>query len=133
MLIHNHAHELEDDARILRGLVAATSPSELMLGADIGWVVHGGWDPARFVTEFGARLAYLHVRDVVQIDGEDGFTEVGRGEMDWTAFAEALRRVNYRGWLTAESEFSDRWHGYADPGKTAAAQYAGMTKVFGEG
>lgn len=134
MAIHNHAHELADDARVIRALLAATSPSELMLGADIGWVAHGGWDPVAFLTEFGARLDYLHVRDVVQVDGEDGFTEVGRGTLDWGAITAALRQLEYRGWLTAESEFSDRWRGFADPAETAAAQYAGMTRVLaGEG
>jgi sugar phosphate isomerase/epimerase len=134
MAIHNHAHELADDARIIRALLAATSPSELMLGADIGWIVHGGWDPVAFVAEFGARIGYLHVRDVVQVDGQDGFTEVGRGTLDWPAMAAALRQFGYHGWLTAESEFSDRWYGLADPAETAAAQYAGMTRVLtGEG
>lgn len=131
MAIHNHAHELADDARIIRALLAATSPSGLMLGADIGWVVHGGWDPVTFVSEFGARLAYLHVRDVDRVDGQNGFTEVGRGTMDWTAFSDALRAVEFRGWLTAESEFSERWHGLSEPTETAAAQHAGMVEAFG--
>jgi sugar phosphate isomerase/epimerase len=133
MAIHNHAHELADDARIIRALLAATSPSDLMLGADIGWVVHGGWDPVAFVTEFGARIGYLHVRDIVQVDDQDGFTEVGRGTLDWPALAAALRQFGYHGWLTAESEFSDRWHGFADPEETAAAQYAGMTRALASG
>lgn len=130
MAIHNHAHELADDARIIRALIASTSPAELMLGADVGWVVNGGWDPVAFVTEFGARLAYLHVRDVVHVDGQDGFTEVGRGTMDWGSFTNALRTVGYHGWLTAESEFSDRWHGLSEPSQTSVAQYAGMVEAF---
>jgi len=133
MAIHNHDHELANDARVLRALIDSTGPAELMLGADIGWVVQGGWDPIAFVTAFGARLDYLHVRDVLRVDGKAGFTEVGRGTMDWTALSEALRRAGYRGWLTAESEFSEHWHGLDDPAATAAAQYDGMSRVFPAG
>ncbi|HEV2067162.1 MAG TPA: sugar phosphate isomerase/epimerase [Thermomicrobiales bacterium] len=130
MAIHNHDHELANHARILRALIASTSPAELMLGADIGWAMYGGWDPVAFVSEFGARLGYLHVRDVVQVDGKAGFTEVGRGTTDWPAFSEALRWAGYRGWLTAESEFSDHWRGLDDPAASAAAQYDGMRRAF---
>lgn len=130
LAIHNHDHELANDARVLRALIDATSPAELMLGADIGWVVHGGWDPIAFVTEFGSRLEYLHIRDVVYVDGKVGFTEVGRGTMDWPAFSEALRRAGYRRWLTAESEFSEHWRGLDDPAASAAVQYDGMSQAF---
>lgn len=130
MAIHNHDHELANDARILRALIDATSPAGLMLGADIGWVVHGGWDPVAFVTAFGARLEYLHVRDVVRVDGKTGFTEVGRGMVDWPAVSNALRQTGYQGWLTAESEFSGHWRGLDDPVASAAAQYQGMRQAF---
>jgi len=130
MTIHNHDHELVNDARILRTLIDATSPAELMLGADIGWVVYGGWDPVAFVSEFGARLEYLHIRDVERVKSEVGFTEVGRGMVNWLAISQALRQTGYQGWLTAESEFSGHWRGLADPVASAAAQYQGMRQAF---
>ncbi|MBA2468584.1 MAG: sugar phosphate isomerase/epimerase [Chloroflexia bacterium] len=124
--IHNHDHELADDARVLRAIVGGTSGGEIRLGADLGWVAHGGWDPAVFIDTFGDRLSYLHVRDVREIDGRARFVEVGSGDMDWPAIRAALGRVSYTGWLVAESEFTDTWIGFSDPMQTAEAQVAGM-------
>lgn len=128
--IHNHAHELGDDARILRALVAGTRADELKLGADLGWIVHGGWDPVSFLLEFGDRVSYLHLRDVVNRNGTPGFIEVGRGSLDWPAIIREGRLAGYGGWLTAESEFGELWFGHTDSGETAAAQLAGMRHVF---
>lgn len=128
--IHNHAHELRDDARILRALVTGTSAADLKLGADIGWVVHGGWDPVTFLLEFGDRVTYFHIRDVVKRNGTSGFIEVGRGSMDWPSIIRDGGLARFDGWLAAESEFGDLWLGHTDPAQTAAAQLAGMRKFF---
>ncbi len=128
MSIHNHAHELRDDARVLRSIVEGTDAAHVTLGADIGWVVAGGWNAVAFINAFGNRLGYLHVRDVQTHDGRVGFVEVGKGDMDWPAVVDQLRRVEFSGWLTAESEFTDDWFGLEDPLETASAQFHGMTQ-----
>jgi sugar phosphate isomerase/epimerase len=128
--IHNHAHELQNDARVLHALLESTNPDHLSLGADIGWVVYSGWDPIAFLDTFGNRLSYLHVRDVRTEGERTGFIEVGRGSMDWGAFTTKLRQIGFVGWLTAESEFSDYWLGIADPQETATAQFQGMSMNF---
>lgn len=124
--IHNHDHELADDARVLRAIVEGASGAGIRLGADLGWVAHAGWDPAVFIDAFGDRLSYLHVRDIRDIAGEGHVVEIGRGEMDWPAITAALVRVGYTGWLVAESEFTDAWDGLTDPVATARAQFEGM-------
>ncbi len=126
--IHNHDHELADDARVLRAIVRGTSEGEIRLGADLGWVAQGGWDPTVFIVALGDRLSYLHVRDVEVIDGRARFVEVGHGALDWPAILAALFRMGYTGWLVAESEFTDAWTGLADPVQTALAQFEGMRK-----
>jgi len=125
--IHNHAHELEDDARVLHEIFEAASESPLKLGADLGWVRQGGVDPVAFIDAFGGLLSYLHVRDS---GTPDGFIEVGRGSMDWSGIRAALDRVGYRGWLVAESEFNDLWRGETDPDTTARLQLEGMRGMF---
>lgn len=124
--IHNHDHELMDDARVLRAILEGASG--IRLGADLGWAALAGWDPLLFVDTFGERLSYLHVRDV---DAGNRFVEVGRGTMDWSAITGALDRIGYAGWLVAESEFTDTWGGLTAPGETAQAQFAGMQNQLG--
>lgn len=129
--IHNHAHELQDDARVLRAILEYTDPEQVSLGADIGWVVNGGWDVVDFLAAFGDRIGYLHVRDVIARLDPPGFIEVGHGTMDWSAVTARVRDLGFDGWLTAESEYSELWHGREDAIETATAQYEGMTRVFG--
>lgn len=128
--IHNHAHELRNDARILRALFEHTDATHVSLGADIGWVAYSGWDPVLFLETFGERLTYLHIRDIIQEDAQPGFIEVGRGDFDWAPIITALQSLEYQGWLTAESELSDAWHGYSDPGQTVSEQFRGISRVF---
>jgi sugar phosphate isomerase/epimerase len=128
--IHNHAHELADDARVLHAIFDAASGTPLKLGADIGWVRQGGVDPVTFIGTFGSLLSYLHVRDY---GTPDGFIEVGRGSMDWSGIGAALDRAGYRGWLVAESEFNDLWRGETDPETTARLQIEGMRREFAGG
>jgi sugar phosphate isomerase/epimerase len=125
LVYHNHAAEIADDARICAAIVAACAPEDVMLGADLGWVAHAGMQVPEFIARFGARLAYAHVRDVTAIGG-GGFTEVGRGVLNYGAIFAALDAADYRGWLVAESEFGPNWHGADDIEATVAAQLTGL-------
>ena len=122
---HNHAAELAGDAEIIATMVARLDAAELGLGTDLGWVVRGGADPLEFVSQFGDRLAYLHVRDLTAGPGRR-FTEVGQGVEDIPALIRALDGVGYRGWLVVESEFGDGWQGATDPEETVRRQHAGL-------
>lgn len=110
---HNHAGELAHDALVLDAI-------DIPLAPDLGWVAYAGVDVPTFVRRFADRMAYLHVRDVV--DG--GFTEVGRGRLDFGAIVGELS--NYSGWWVAESELGERWRGLEDPDATVRAQYEGL-------
>jgi sugar phosphate isomerase/epimerase len=126
--IHNHDHELADDARVLRAVLEGASGGGIRLGADLGWVANAGWDPVRFIHTFGEFLSYIHIRD---LDAEGRFVEVGHGALDWPAIMGALEGIGYAGWLVAESEFTDAWGGLTDPQATARAQFEGMTERLG--
>lgn len=128
--LHNHAHEFSGDARVLNAIVAGTDPAQVKLGADLGWVAFAGWDPVAFLETFGERVSYLHVRDLRTVDGAKKFVEVGQGEFDWPRIRQALRAINYRGWLVAESEFTPDWAGQQDARETATLQLNGLRAVF---
>lgn len=129
--IHNHAHEFAGDGRVLNAIVAGTDPETVKLGADLGWVAFAGWDPVRFLEVFGERVSYLHVRDLRKGDGGPTFVEVGQGAFQWPAIRDALTKLNYQGWLVAESEFTPAWAGQQDARETATLQLSGLQSVFG--
>lgn len=129
VVYHNHAVEIEDEARVLAAIVARCTPDEVMLAPDLGWVAHAGMRVESLLDRFGPRIAYLHVRDVTAYGAAGGFIEIGRGILDYRAIAAALDRLGYRGWLTVESEFNQFWRGLAGPFETAASQLAGLRAV----
>jgi len=126
---HNHAAEVQDEARVLAAIVARCAPDEVMLAPDLGWVAHAGMGVESLLDRFDARIAYLHVRDVTACGATGGFIEIGRGILDYRAILAALDHLGYRGWLTVESEFNQFWRGLTDPRETAAAQLAGLRAV----
>ncbi|MBA2753053.1 MAG: sugar phosphate isomerase/epimerase [Chloroflexia bacterium] len=122
---HNHAAELARDAELIATIVGRLDPAEMGLGTDLGWVVRGGADPLEFVSRFGDRLAYLHVRDLT-VGPDSRFTEIGQGAEDIPALLRALEGAGYRGWLVAESEFGDGWRGATDPEQPIRRQFVGL-------
>ena len=126
VVFHNHAAELEEDARVLQAIVEECAPENVALGPDLGWVAHAGVDVVEFIERFGSRIDYVHVRDVTAYGSNGGFIEIGRGVLDHAAILAALRSHGYRGWLMAESEFGLAWRGALDPLASAALQFAGL-------
>ena len=126
---HNHAAEIQDEARVLAAIVARCTPDEVMLAPDLGWVAHAGMKVEDFLDRFGPRITYLHVRDVTAYGVKGGFIEIGRGILDHGAILATLNRISYRSWLTVESEFNQFWRGLTDPRETAATQLAGLRAI----
>ncbi len=130
LTFHNHAAELAHNAQFFDTLVEQCTPEEVGLGTDLGWVAFAGTDPVDFIKRYASHLAYLHVRDLTTEAGVKRFTEVGRGDFDYSAIFTALQAIGYQGWLTAESEFNDHWGGLTEPAATASAQFAGLTTAL---
>ncbi|MHB8645112.1 MAG: sugar phosphate isomerase/epimerase family protein [Thermomicrobiales bacterium] len=126
IVYHNHAAEALNDARVLAAIVERCAPEEVMLGPDLGWIAHAGMHVEAFLARFGARIAYLHVRDVTAYGTDGGFIEIGCGILDHRAIIAALDALGYAGWLTVESEFNAYWRGLTDPTETATAQFQGL-------
>lgn len=128
---HNHGRELADNARLLRAILEGCPSGDMSLGVDLGWVAHAGWDPVEFLGQFGDRVSYVHVRDVTGNASAAGFTEVGRGTLDYRGILAALGEIGYTGWLVAESELGERWRGANSPEETARRQLAGLRSASG--
>ncbi len=96
--LHNHTWEVEDDMHEWKGMLKRMP--ELNLGPDLNWLVRGGVDPVWFIQNYGHRMTYMHIRDH---DANGKWTEaVGEGVINYPAIAEALHKINYKGWAAVE-------------------------------
>jgi L-ribulose-5-phosphate 3-epimerase len=74
---------------------------------DTGWWGTQGYDPARAISELGANIVHVHLKDV-QAVGEPHDTCVwGDGVVDVAACVRALQEIGYDGYLTIEHEPED--------------------------
>lgn len=77
---------------------------------DVGNVLLFG-HPEHWIEVLGERIARVHVKNFARRDGAgtlgDFTASLNVGSMDWNAVLEALRKVGYDGWLTAEMLVSE--------------------------
>jgi hexulose-6-phosphate isomerase len=57
-------------------------------------------DPAAWIRTLGPRIRKLDIKGFSR--AENKFTNIGAGDIDWPAVEEALREINFSGWLAAE-------------------------------
>ncbi len=74
---------------------------------DVGNIVNYAW-PEQWIDVLGARILKLDVKEFSRSKRDNeglwkGFgVEIGEGDCDWPAVREALDRIGYRGWASAE-------------------------------
>jgi sugar phosphate isomerase/epimerase len=78
--------------------------SRVGLCIDIGHTLRAGVLPEKAVKEYRDRLFDLHVKDVTAMAKDAKVIEIGRGAINYPAFMEALRKVNYKGVCSVEYE-----------------------------
>jgi inosose dehydratase len=78
--------------------------SRMGLCLDIGHARRAGIDPAKAVLQYGKRIFDLHIKDVTNGEQDGKAIEVGRGIIDFKAFVNALRKINYPGHCSIEFE-----------------------------
>lgn len=81
------------------------SESEIGLCVDTAHVAAGGGDPVEVIRTHADRLGYVHLKDL--IPEPFSFQPLGRGELDLAGVVEALKDVDYDGWLTVELDSYD--------------------------
>src|SRR5712691_7627019 len=116
---HPHAGTWVETRADLDELLRRAPAPLVKLCWDVGHAVCGGVDPVAIVREHPGRIAYIHLKDVDGdvLDGvrRDGvgfadairrrvFTELGRGRLDVPGLCDALRAIDYDGWLMVEQD-----------------------------
>lgn len=95
---HNHAVELAplDRGTALDALLGGADPAALDVQLDLAWIARAGLDPLEVLGRHGARCRSLHVKDLAVAGthrGEDGWTAVGQGTLEWERLLPAARRA----------------------------------------
>jgi sugar phosphate isomerase/epimerase len=100
---HNHDWEFRrtaDGAVPFERLAALTDPAVVKLNMDVYWVTFAGQDVGRFIATYGARIPYVHLKDL-----KGGtFTELGTGTIDFPAILAALGASAPVEWLIYEQD-----------------------------
>jgi inosose dehydratase len=119
LVFHPHAEthvEYEDQ---IEAFLQQTDARRVALCLDTGHHAYRGGDPVAFLRRHHARILYLHLKSVdrhkqewVEREGipfaiavaNDMFCEPAQGAVDFIAFRDALREVDYDGWATVEQD-----------------------------
>ena len=78
--------------------------TELELCLDTGHLLAAGGDPLATLRWWGHRVRHVHVKDALA-DGT--FCPLGSGRLDLAAFLDALRALEYEGWIVVEQDVPD--------------------------
>ncbi len=99
LVIHNHAPEIQHNAREYRYNVQHVDPAYVGFCIDTDWFKRGGQDATQLTKEAGRKIKAAHLRN-----GKDGvwLETLGPGDVDYEAIAEFLREIHFTGWLSLE-------------------------------
>jgi inosose dehydratase len=121
LVFHPHAEthvEYEDQ---IEAFLRQTDPDRVSLCLDTGHHAYRGGDPVEFMRRHHERIPYLHLKN---IDGEvrkrvqdegisfvtavdmEMFCEPSAGAVDFEAFRDVLRDVDFDGWAIVEQDMS---------------------------
>jgi inosose dehydratase len=137
LVIHHHAGTFIETAQEIEAIMAATDPERVGLLIDTGHAVYGGADPLALLERFGARVRYVHLKDVdrgelarvrqTEIAMSEAwrrgvFCPLGQGVVDLGAFCGALVRRGFSGWAIVEQDVVAQEDGSLHPDPFRSAQ-----------
>src|SRR5574340_606118 len=99
LYLHQHAPEMQEDAREWRYDLAHTDPKNLALCLDVDWIKRGGQDVMTLVKEAAPRLGSLHLRSM---RGGVWTEEFGDGDIDYREVAAFLKKTGFTGVASVE-------------------------------
>jgi inosose dehydratase len=129
---HHHMGSIIEAEADVDALMAGSS-KEVMLCFDTGHMLFGGGDVMAMLDRWAERVQHVHYKDIrpdvvrdvrandksfldAVIDG--AFTVPGHGCIDFQAVSDALKAMDYRGWIVVEAE--------QDPAKAPPFDYSKM-------
>ncbi|MCU0831314.1 MAG: sugar phosphate isomerase/epimerase [Rhizobiaceae bacterium] len=108
---HNHDFELFNVGhdQMPLDLLMHAAPS-LKLELDVAWVYVAKEDPVRWINAYRDRLVSIHLKDRApagQKTNEDGWADLGTGELDWPRIVAAIQASSARHFIVEHDNPSD--------------------------
>ncbi|GIP20274.1 sugar phosphate isomerase/epimerase [Paenibacillus sp. J22TS3] len=107
LLYHNHDFELSEEYEgqpALDAMFSQVPASLLQAELDTCWVHFAGYDPVEYILKYTGRLPLVHFKDMVtKADGSAETVELGQGEVDLKAIADAAVASGAE-WLVVEQD-----------------------------
>jgi sugar phosphate isomerase/epimerase len=102
---HYHHHDFEfkkvdGDKTGMDLLMEGLDPEAVDFCLDVAWIQKGGENPAEYLTRHQDRVSYLHFKDF----DADGWTELGRGVVDFDAIMRVLPDLPHVKWVMVEQD-----------------------------
>ena len=104
LLLAYENHPREKTAQMLLDIIGAESDSPIGACVDTGWFGTHGYDAARAIRELGARVFYVHLKDVPKVGLPHDTCELGAGIVPIGDCLAALREFGYAGAISIEHE-----------------------------
>lgn len=118
MVFHPHAETRVEYEDQIEQFLHETDP-RIVLCLDTGHHAYRGGDAVGFMRKHHARIPYLHIKSVdadiqrvveaqkipfAKAVGMEMFCELQKGAVDFIAFRDVLRDINYEGWAIVEQD-----------------------------
>ena len=119
LVFHPHVDTHVEHEEQIEALLEQTDPERVWLCLDTGHHAYGGSDPIPFMRRHHHRIPHLHLKnidpDVHRKVAEEKiqlataiemsvFCEPCKGKVDFLAFRDVLREIDYEGWATVEQD-----------------------------
>ena len=119
VVFHPHVDTHVEHEEQIEALLEQTDPDRVWLCLDTGHHAYGGSDPICFMRQHHHRIPHLHFKnidpDVHRTVAEETiplataiemgvFCEPCKGKVDFLAFRDVLREIDYEGWATVEQD-----------------------------
>lgn len=117
--IHHHTGTWIETPAETERIMSMTNPELVGMVFDTGHWAFAGGDPVQGIYQFQDRIWHVHFKDhdphiaqqsrADEWDGPMGvgkgvFPELGKGDVDFAGVLEALRAINYDGWIVVEQD-----------------------------
>ena len=136
-VFHHHCATFVETPAEIDELMRRTDPSLLGLCLDTGHAAFGGGNPLEVFDRWHSRIWHMHLKDCDPAIRQRAktekwdyltsvrhgvFCELGKGEVDFPAVVDRLRRIGYDGWLVVEQDVL--------PSMSTPAESAGRNRAY---
>lgn len=137
IVFHHHMGTGVQTYEEIQRLMESTDPELVYLLLDTGHLVFAGGDPLQMIKDYGSRIKHVHFKDLRKDVMERSFKEdwsflysvkqgvftvPGDGMIDFKPIAEALNKIDYKGWIVVEAE--------QDPKVAPPLEYAKKARAY---